>query len=312
MSSNLSEYVFFSEAVTSLQQKAMEVHGPEIRNILQSFYENLIDLKKVNYCNYDVLPYAQDTYEIIVSKLSYEDTKKSFDYIYENYDRIISVKIIKNIIKRYPKSIDWLADKIIERINKNPENSGKDLDLLSVVIKFLSPEKIDLCINKIFGFQDDVKKDCFNFFFKDLYMNIPTIRSKIFEFLISYTSDKTPEKLFILYSNLYEFSKTDDFPYFSFCVKNIEKDIYNSGISKKTIEYIIKILAKTYQITEYKEDTKKILETLSNKEELLDINIKRSIARITEDKEELRSSVLFGKRVEKSLTNKYGDRKSVV
>lgn len=306
MSSDLSQYAFFSDAMMSLQEKAKDVYGKDIRKVLQSFYDKLKDLKKVNYCNYDVLPYAQDTYEIILSKLSYEDIKKSFSYVYENYDRIISVKIIKKIINKYPKSIEWLTDKIITKINKYPENPGNNLDLLSMVMQFLSPDKADFYLDKIFGFPSEVQNICCNFFFKELYANIPTARSKIFNFLVAYTFDKTTEDLFILYSNLYDFTRFEDFSYFPFCISNIERDISNPKLSKRTVEYMIKILAKTYQITTYKEDTKKILKAISSKENLLDINIKRSIARITEDKEELRSSVMFGQRVEKSLAHPYG------
>ena len=306
MNVGLSDYAFFSDAVMSLQEKAKKVYGSDIRKVLQSFYENLKELKKINYCNYDVLPYAQDLYEIIIAKLSYEDIKKSFDYIYENYDRIISVKIVKNIIKRYPKSIDWLTDKIIKRINKHPEKIGNDLDLLSVSMGFLSPDKAELYLDKIFDFPNEAKRICCNFFFKELYANIPTIRSKIFNFLVAYTFDKSTDDLFVLYSNLYDFTRFEDFSYFSFCINNIERDISNPNLSKKTLEYMIKILAKTYQITAYKEDTKNILKAISSKEYLLDINVKRSIARITEDKEDLRSSVMFGQRVERSLAHPYG------
>lgn len=299
------EYSFYSEIMKALQREAKEANVRSIKHVLKVFYVYLKDLAKINYCNRDILPDVEDTYTDIIEKLSYNDLKKSFNYVHDNYGMILSDKIIDIIITKYPDLKGWIFDRIIENIKKHPETLGHNLDFISVIMMKFSPEQADRYLDKVLDLQSDTEIYIIRSFLKDLYEKVPSVRSKIFNFVVDYTRDKNENNLSLLYDNLCEFVKLDE-AYFNFCVTSIEKDLSNPMINKKIIVYMVNILARTYQKSAYRDISKRLLDIIKSKEDLLDINIKRGIARITEDKEDLRSSVSYGKRVEKTYDHPFG------
>ena len=299
------EYSFYSEIMKALQREAKEANVRSIKHVLKVFYVYLKDLAKINYCNRDILPDVEDTYTDIIEKLSYNDLKKSFNYVHDNYGMILSDKIIDIIITKYPDLKGWIFDRIIENIKKHPETLGHNLDFISVIMMKFSPEQADRYLDKDLDLQSDTEIYIIRSFLKDLYEKVPSVRSKIFNFVVDYTRDKNENNLSLLYDNLCEFVKSDE-AYFNFCVTSIEKDLSNPMINKKIIVYMVNILARTYQKSAYRDISKRLLDIIKSKEDLLDINIKRGIARITEDKEDLRSSVSYGKRVEKTYDHPFG------
>ena len=81
----------------------------DIVEILDNFYKPFHALAFINYCNRDVLPDAVNTYFKILKKLPKDNAIESFNFVYDNYEPVITQKTLSFVLEKISRNIRFFV-----------------------------------------------------------------------------------------------------------------------------------------------------------------------------------------------------------
>lgn len=272
MNKDLDNYLYYSDVMTKISDSVDDSEN-DIIDILNVYYKELRTLAFMNYCNNDVLPYAVNTYLKILFKLPKQAAIESFNFMYDNYEKIITKKSVSFIVGKYPETVDSVFEKIYKSLNE--KYSENKLVFLYLIVQNTSGAKKKFFLKHIFDYLNNGS-------------NIIRI-SKLLSF--------HNENNFVL--------DIDD-SVIDVLIEMADIALMSPMLNTEIVESIINLMARIYKKPEYKNSAEKILENIKTRTDIINSHQKRTIARIFNDTENLRSDVEIAKRVEKTAINEYG------
>ena len=273
MSKDLKDYLYFSDVMIKISD-LVDKSEMDILEILDNFYKQLHALAFINYCNRDVLPDAVNTYFKILKKLPKDNAIESFNFVYDNYEPVITKKTLSFVLEKYPETSDSLFNKIYKSLND--KYSADKLVYLYLIAQNTNGVKKKLYLSQIFD-----------------YLNNGSNLVRICKLLNFHN-----ENNFVLnidnsvIDNLFEM---------------VSVAFMSPMLNTETADDIINLLVRIHKdFPEYRKRSAKILKQIKNRTDIINSVQKRKMARIFYDTEDLRSNVEIAKRIEKTIDDEHG------
>lgn len=273
MNQTLNNYLYFTDVMIKISDSVDESDS-DILEILNNFYTQLHSLAFVNYCNNDVLPDTINTYIKILEKLPKDKAIESFNFVYDNYEPVITGKALSLVVEKYPENSDYLFDKIYKSLSE--KYSEIKLVYLYLIAQKTKGVKKKIYLNQIFDYLD----------YGSGLLRISKLLKFHNENVFTLHIDKS------VIDNLFGMIKGVFVP-----------PMLNPEIAGNIINILVRIYK---EFPEYKKRSAKLLKQIKNEPGITNSAQKRILARIFNDTEDLRSNVEIVKRVEKTIDYEYG------
>lgn len=272
-------------------------------SVLENFYTELTPMA----VNPDILPTTILVYKAIILRLGYGDLQKSFGYMLDNYENIVLNMyhdVIGPVIEKHPQFVKWVFPKLCDKV-KNADDASVATYLRKIlkVFWYAGSNDINYLVDGILKFPPRVLH--YGDFLTQIYIKIPATRPKLLRTMLNNPYIKTAQGLQKWFRNLSDMFVADS-SVALVCMDMVDRHIDNPMLNTDVVGTMINLVGQIYDVPEYRARAAQILNRISAKKNIMNDSNRRAIARLLGNTQELRSTIEYGERVQKTNDNPDG------